>query len=787
MKKKKWITAVLITGWIGWTAPLSMAASGFSFTGPEIFPIENLISNLRSADINGDGLQDIIVVNNLRSKINFLINRTNLEPEEIPADDDLNRRDVNRLPPDSRFILESLSSEKRIAALIVEDLNQDGRADLAYYGDPRELVLQYREEETGWTSPRRFPIRDGILSPNAMTTGDLNGDGKPDLVLLGESRIYCFYQEEDGLGEPEYLPYDGAVKSLQVLDIDGNGLDDLLLVNWEHSYPFRFRLQSEPGQLSPEHQFEMTAIRSYWAQDLDGDNRTEVITIAQQSGKAQIFNFTVKDPEKINESLDSGQFHVLPLSKTSRSRRGVAWGLMNGDTFKDLLVSEPDSGEISYYPQTESGQLANPQSFPTLTGVTSIETVDWNQSGQDVAFLMSPDEGSIGRIYLDENGRFPFPELIPLNGTPLAQAAAPGCKKEGSKPTLAVITKDEDSKRHLLLIRPEEKTMNVTLSESFKSNPSSMHWHDADQDGLQDLVILIPYEKIKILRQSQKDVFEELDLNPPGGTTSQPWLNRSDVDGDGLPELLLAQRNFVRALVLEPSTTPFLAGSESEGLQWRFRVKEQINGSSGNSRINGATPIRNSDGDLFLVLHDAENRHVTVAERQATGLWETIKSIPIPNLEIRDFGTIELGSNHGESVYMISPGSVSWKEFAGPVWELKELDSYETPIEDGFLLDVVSGDLNRDGRQDLVFLETARHYLDIVTFEKPNQLQSGNRWQVFEERSFRNLRNEIPEPREAVIADFTDDGINDLAVLVHDRILLYPQKPSEEQAISIEK
>jgi hypothetical protein len=32
------------------------------------------------------------------------------------------------------------------------------------------------------------------------------------------------------------------------------------------------------------------------------------------------------------------------------------------------------------------------------------------------------------------------------------------------------------------------------------------------------------------------------------------------------------------------------------------------------------------------------------------------------------------------------------------------------------------------------------------------------------------------EPREALVADVTGDGLNDLLVLVHDRILLYPQE-----------
>ena len=141
-----------------------------------------------------------------------------------------------------------------------------------------------------------------------------------------------------------------------------------------------------------------------------------------------------------------------------------------------------------------------------------------------------------------------------------------------------------------------------------------------------------------------------------------------------------------------------------------------------------------------------------------------------------------LGAAHGchsgtEEAHALAFGlnSAAWLPFSGPVWDVRELDGYETPIKDGRLNDVVPGDLNNDGRKDLVFLETARNYVDIVTFEKPHQLVPANRWQVFEERTFRSRRNDSMEPREAVIADVTGDGKNDLILLVHDRILVYPQ------------
>jgi len=113
---------------------------------------------------------------------------------------------------------------------------------------------------------------------------------------------------------------------------------------------------------------------------------------------------------------------------------------------------------------------------------------------------------------------------------------------------------------------------------------------------------------------------------------------------------------------------------------------------------------------------------------------------------------------------------------SGEVWDLVELDGYETPIKDGQLHDVVSGDLNQDKRKDLVFLETSKNYLDLVIFDANRKLVPATRWQVFEERTFRGRRGDQPEPREALIVDVTGDKKNDLVVVVHDRILVYPQE-----------
>ncbi|HEY3857210.1 MAG TPA: VCBS repeat-containing protein [Verrucomicrobiae bacterium] len=741
----------------------------FGFSGPEIFPIDNQITLLHAADFDGDGLTDLIVVNNARSKINILYNQTGKTNTALLHPDA--KQQINDLPADARFHIESIASEKRISSLIVADLNGDGKPDLAYYGDPRELVVQYNLGSNMWSAPKRWPIEDGQETPNALSTGDLNGDKLTDLVLLGENNVYYLAQNPDHtLAEPKKIPFSGSVTAVQVLDIDGDGRDDLLLVNWATANPFRFRLQNTDGELGPEIYFSQPAIRAYTADDLEGNHKTEVVTIAQNSGRAAVSGFLQKPGEPLSGELKQGQFQVLPLNKTTRNHRGVLWADVNGDGLQDLLVAEPDSGQLTLYLQKPNGTLSAAKTFPTLTGVSEIAVSDWNGDGKADIFLLSSDEHQIGVTKLDEKGGIEFPTILPFDGNPLTMTIGP--LKPGAKPTLAVIV-DQETNRALVTRTADGKTHTQKLSDDFKSMPASMTMLDADQDGLADLVVLIPYAKIKILLQRSDENFQETDVAPPGGNADQPWLSALDIDGDGKPEMLLAQKNFVRAVVLKPESDKATNGKPA----WSFYVKEQINGTSSESRIVGATALAsgtNAVASLFLL--DADQKALTLCERDKAGVWQVVRNVPLAVSDFTSLRSVGLGSAKANSVALIGVGAVGTLATRGDVWELSELDSYETPIKDGHLSDIVVGDLNNDGRKDLVFLETEKNYLDLVTFELPHKLVPATRWQVFEERTFRSRRNDALEPREAVVADVTGDGKADLIVLVHDRILVYPQE-----------
>jgi hypothetical protein len=748
------------------------AASGtnlFGFTGTEIYPIDPQVSNLHVADLDGDGLNDIIVADNLRSKISLLYNLTGQtnRPDAAPAQ----KPEINDLPPGSRFRIDSLPTEERIAALAVADVNGDGRPDLIYFGDGKDLIVRYNLGTNGWSEPKRWHLDDGRLDPNALAVGDLNGDGLNDIALLGDNGAVFFLaqQPDHTLAEPVKIPYSGTPKAIQMADINGDGKNDLVFVDFDSMTPFRVRLQIAGGQLGPEIYFKTQPVRSFWLDTLAGGTTNFLVDIVQATGRAEVSQFSRKPAEPLTGNFRQGQMQILPLNKSDAAARGVVWADVDGDGRADLIVAEPESGQLSVYLQQADGTLASPKKFPSLAGVSQIAVSDWNGDGHPEIFLLSHDENAVAITQFDKNGRLPFPTPLPLDGKPLALAV--GALKPGAKPTLAILV-DKDGVRSLVTRTADGKTATQKLSASFTSSPTTLAIQDVNQDGLADLVVLIPYEKIKVLLQKKNGTFDEVDVDPPGGAMEQPWLASADVDGNGKPELLLPQKNFLRAVVLEPEAK--IAGSTNPP-GWKFTVKDQINGSDSDSRIVGAAAVANGTNAVpSLFLFDAEHKQLTLCERDTNGVWQVVKNIDLPVTTFSAIGSVALGG--AAAVAFTGQNSVAWLPLGGDVWKLTRLDDYDTPIKDGYLNDVIAGDLTGGGRKQLIFMETAKNYLDVVNFTPAGKLVAGDRWQVFEQHTFRGAQNALPEPRECAVADVTGDGKNDLIVLVHDRILVYPQE-----------
>ena len=131
-------------------------------------------------------------------------------------------------------------------SLALADLNQDGTLDLIAVFDVRLMssssggVWTFLGNGDGTFQPGNRQVLTGyeqLLTAVSATIGDLNGDGKPDLVLAGlSSPITIALGNGDGTFNPQTLPL--AVSTVQspmsvaLADLNADGKLDLVVAPW---------------------------------------------------------------------------------------------------------------------------------------------------------------------------------------------------------------------------------------------------------------------------------------------------------------------------------------------------------------------------------------------------------------------------------------------------------------------------------------------------------------------------------------------------------------------------
>ena len=182
-------------------------AEYFGFLPVEVYKLDNRVGNLLVKDLDGDKIDDILVVNNGRSRIDLLLSTKKPGSPE----DSVKKSEVNQPSYDKRMRLQSIPVNKEVVSIVAGDFNADGKIDLAYYGTPAELIILTGDGKGKFTESRKIPCGDAVESAGALTVGDLNRDGKDDLALLAANEIVAIFQEAGGkLGEPEKLPHTGS-------------------------------------------------------------------------------------------------------------------------------------------------------------------------------------------------------------------------------------------------------------------------------------------------------------------------------------------------------------------------------------------------------------------------------------------------------------------------------------------------------------------------------------------------------------------------------------------------
>lgn len=744
------------------------AARPVSLRGPEVVKLDWNTRAIQAVDLNKDGLNDLVVANNDRSSIEILYQ---LKPG-TPVDNVPKSLNANRWEPvleDARFRKISVTTGVTIYDFLVGDLNNDGRADLVYTGDPQALTIRYQQADNIWTEKKITEAPVPIQFVGSMKMADINGDGRNDLVILGQKEL-CFYlQEKSGeLSAPERyaLPDDGCY-GLEICDIDGNGKPDLVYLCANNRDALRIRLQTGENQFGPELAYNIKPTRCTLQilNQADGKRSALFADAQDQTGQLEIFSLGRTNNQQSTPSLRPRVFSPRPGSKTALS---YVVADLNGDGADDLAVSDPDGAQVFVYLRQREGGFTNAQKYPVFSDARGLAVGNWGEGGRAALFIASPKEQALGVATFNKEGRLSYPQPLATTGRPLAIAAG---DLAGDGHSRLVVLREEKGKRSVDILARKGTGSEVVKSielTGLKTDPRAVRLVDANQDGKLDIAVFTPLDAMRLFVQGEKFEFTEASAAPNFRRGLVDNLDVSafatgDLNADGKSELLISTGGFARALRL---------GADGE-----LTVVDQFNARDPNADIATALVLPATDGGKKpnLVLYDKKTDQFQVLSANEQGLYRVTDTSPAGKIEV--VGAEVRKTKTGVEAFVFGRDRFWWMPLARDDFAPTTKTTHATDLPSVSYADVIVGDLNHDNRLEIVCVDPEKNLLEILGQGSDERWESLMHFKIFEtDQHFQGRKGSVLEPRETIIADVTGDGKKDLILLVHDRVLVYPQE-----------
>jgi hypothetical protein len=367
-----------------------------SFGPPVTLPVGSQPNTVVTADLNGDGKQDVVVLNEGEF------------PDRVSSVSVLLGNGDGSFGP---AITTSLLPGATSAA--VGDFNRDGKADLAVTSGLNNSVeiLQGNGDGTFQANPLVIPVGTqqnfmGSIQPVAV--GDFLHNGKLDLAVAnpGSNTVSVLLGNGDGTFGPrvEY-PVGTVPLSVAALDL-GNGHVDLVVANHDSS-DVSVLVGNGDGTFQPAQNIDVKAQAfgldshplTLRGGDFNGDGKPDVL-ISQFAG------------------ADAGESLVTVLlgngDGTLRSpiTRDVGFGSIglavndfDGDGKLDFAMSEAFGGQLRVFPGNGDGTFGSPRAFASGGAFPgSPASGDFNGDGRPDLVVPIPFSNAVG-VLLNTSGQ----------------------------------------------------------------------------------------------------------------------------------------------------------------------------------------------------------------------------------------------------------------------------------------------------------------------------------------------------------------------------------------------
>ncbi len=268
------------------------------------------------------------------------------------------------------------------------DFNGDGKTDVATGngGNSMSVFLNQGDGTFGAKSDYDAPRLPYFLTFD-ITSADYNGDGKPDLAVSGGNptgNVLIYLNTGGGVfAAPKVVPIGFGPNQVASGDLNRDGKQDLITTN-NFAADVSVKLGGGDGTFGQERKFEVgPGPQGLIVTDVNGDRTPDIVT----------GNFgRVKDSVTVLIGRGDGTFRDQQSHPAGISVNDVAAGDFNRDGRTDLVVGEFLTNKVSVLLARRHGGFAPPRQFSTGTSLNEITVADFNADGaQDIVTTVSPD------------------------------------------------------------------------------------------------------------------------------------------------------------------------------------------------------------------------------------------------------------------------------------------------------------------------------------------------------------------------------------------------------------